>query len=252
MLFSFWRKRPATPPRPVFVIGTGRSGTHWLGYSLANHPEVRSTVEEEPMFGLSKKIALNPPLEDELFDKLVKAYRKQLDKTRKPVYLDKSHPNIWIAERLKAAFPDALFVAIERNPYATVASMMKHRAVSAWHARWREFPLPNRFLGISTEDAKHYDELPLPSQCAKRWVAHHERLNLLRERLGSALFQVSYETFANSPESVIQDLQRFLRLENPLPLPDVKSESLDKWKTQLTAEQIKQIENIVGFPPDAA
>lgn len=85
--------------RPVFVIGTGRFGTHWLGYALGNHPEVRATVEVEPMFGLSTRMALNPTLEGKLFRRLVMAYRWQLFKSAPRLYLDKSHPNIWIAEK---------------------------------------------------------------------------------------------------------------------------------------------------------
>lgn len=141
--------------RPVFVIGTGRSDTHWLGYSPGNHPEVRATVEAQPMFSLSTKMALNLTLEVELFGRLVAAYNPHLN-------------YIWTAEKLKKVFPKSLFVGIERNPYATVASMMKHKGVSAWHGRWREFPIPNRFLGITPELEDVYDNLPLASQCALR------------------------------------------------------------------------------------
>ena len=85
--------------RPVFVIGTGRSGTHWLGHSLIGHPEVRATIEVEPMFGLSVRMALDAAREAELFDRLVAAYESQLSQCHTRIYLDKSHPNIWIAEK---------------------------------------------------------------------------------------------------------------------------------------------------------
>jgi hypothetical protein len=67
---------------------------------------------------------------------------------RKNFYLDKSHPNIWIADKIKEEFPEAKFVGIERNPFATVSSMLKHRGVMKWHRDWKSFPVPNRFLGI--------------------------------------------------------------------------------------------------------
>ena len=35
--------------RPIFVIGTGRSGTHWIGYILAAHPDIRATIEVSPI-----------------------------------------------------------------------------------------------------------------------------------------------------------------------------------------------------------
>ena len=238
-----------SPTRPVFVIGTGRSGTHWLGYSLGDHPEVRATVEIQPMFGWSTRMALNSKLERKLFGRLVLAYKWQLLKSAPRLYLDKTHPNIWIAEKLKKAFPKSLFVGIERNPYATVASMMKHKGVSAWHRRWREFPIPNRFLGITAELANTYDSIPLASQCAMRWLAHHDRMKELRSILGNDLIVIPYESFANDTETQIHGLQQFVGLKIPIPIPDVKTDSLHKWKEQLSNEQIVQIQNIVGFSP---
>jgi hypothetical protein len=235
--------------RPVFIIGTGRSGTHWLGQSLGNHPEVRATVEEQPMFDLATKMALNPALEKTHFDKLVSAYKWQLLKSAPRLYLDKTHPNIWLAEKLKAAFRRALFVGIERNPYATVASMLKHEGVSAWHTRWREFPIPNRFLGITPELAKRYDTIPRAAQCAIRWLAHRDRMTALRLTLGSSLMVICYETFADNTAETIRQLQHFLGLATPIPVPHVKRDSLHKWQTQLAAEEVRQIQSIVGFPP---
>jgi len=236
---------------PIFVIGTGRSGTHWLGQSLGNHPEIRATVEEQPMFDLATRMALNPALERTLFDKLVSAYKWQLLKSAPRLYLDKTHPNIWLAEKLRVAFRRALFLGIERNPYATVASMMKHDGVSAWHTRWREFPVPNRFLGITPELAKRYDKIPRAAQCAIRWLAHRDRMNVLRRTLGSSLMVISYERFADSTAQTIRQLQQFLGLATPIPVPHAKRDALHKWQSQLSAEEVRQIQSIVGFPPDA-
>jgi hypothetical protein len=159
--------RGAWRGRAAFVIGTGRSGTHWLGQSLGDHPEVRATVEAEPMFWISTQLALDRARDTELFPRLVRAYRKQLLRSVPRLYVDKTHPNIWHAEDLKRALPEALFVGIERNPYATVASMVLHPDVSAWHRRWREFPVPNRFLGITPERAR-----VLRRPAARRAVCH--------------------------------------------------------------------------------
>jgi hypothetical protein len=195
-------------------------------------------------------MALVPRLEGELFGQLVAAYQRQLSESSPRLYLDKSHPNIWIAEKLKDAFPQALFLGIERNPYATVASMMKHPGVSAWHKHWREFPIPNRFLGITPELADVYDSIPFAAQCAMRWVAHHERMNALRAILGQDVSVISYESFARDPEKIIIELQRYLGLSKPIPIPDVKTDALDKWESQLSKEEIMQIQKVVGFGPE--
>ena len=234
---------------PVFVIGTGRSGTHWLGYSLGDHPEVRATIEKDPMFRLATRMAVDPRLEKKLFSKLVTTYRWQLFLSSPRLYLDKSHPNIWLAEKLKRFFPRALFVGIERNPYATVASMIQHPGVSAWHQRWRDLPVPNRFLGITPEIVDAYGEMPLAAKCALRWIAHHDRIRQLQSTLGASLLAISYETFAENTQGVIRELQRFLGLRQPIPSPEVKTDSLHKWERLLSDAQIAQVQEIVGFPP---
>jgi hypothetical protein len=241
-----WRGRAA------FVIGTGRSGTHWLGYSLGEHPEVRATVEAEPMFSWATQMAMDPAREQRLYPRLVRAYRLQLARSGSRLYLDKTHPNIWLTERLHATFPDALFLGIERNPYATVASMMEHLGVSAWHRRWREFPVPNRFLGITPELAESYDDLRPAAQCAIRWLAHHERMDHLRRALGPALMFLRYEEFAAEPDRAVDKLRGFLGLEAPVPVPNVNVDSLSKWRHQLSDEQLSDIEAVVGFPPERA
>lgn len=203
------------------------------------------------MFRLATRMAVDPRLEKKLFSKLVTTYRWQLFRSSPRLYLDKSHPNIWLAEKLKRVFPRALFVGIERNPYATVASMIQHPSVSAWHQRWRDLPVPNRFLGITPKMAKAYGDLPLAAKCALRWVAHHNRLCQLQSILDTSLLAISYETFAEDTREVIHELQRFLGLRQPIPLPKVKTDSLYKWERQLTDAQIDQVQEAVGFPPES-
>ena len=232
--------------RPVFVIGTGRSGTHWLANLLKSHPEIRATVEKKPMFRLSTQIALDASTEELLLPRLLFAYRWQMFLSSPRIYLDKSHPNIWLVERLKSEFPDALFLGIQRNPFATVASMLRHRGVSAWHNRWRDFPVPNRFLGITEELAEHYDELSLATQCAHRWLAHDRRLEELKTAFADCVHLVQYEALARETAETINRLQTFLGLSAPIDLPSVSADSLDKWKQQLTPKQIQQIWDVVG------
>ena len=230
--------------RPIFIIGTGRSGTHWLGYSLGNHPEIRTTIEVEPMFTLSQRMALDATLEEDLFDDLIVSYKQQLSLSPH-LYLDKSHHNIWLVEKIKKVFPNALFIGIERNPFATVASMMKHTRLTAWHKRWREFPVPNRFLGITEEMSSTYSDMPLASQCAIRWVAHHTRMNEIKIVLDNDLLIISYEEFAQNTKQVIHELEKFIGVNSPIPIPNVKTSSLHKWKTQLSTAQIKQVRGVI-------
>jgi hypothetical protein len=61
----------------IFILATGRSGTHWIGYILGDHPEVYTTIEKDPIFSYSIQMALNPNLRPELFPELIKLYNKE-------------------------------------------------------------------------------------------------------------------------------------------------------------------------------
>ena len=67
---------------------------------------------------------------DELMPGVIQWYKRQRIAAKPKHYADKSHPNIWLIEHLVRAFPDALFVGTQRQPYATVASMLRTASLS--------------------------------------------------------------------------------------------------------------------------
>ncbi len=239
-------RRGGMRSRPVFILGCGRSGTHLLAHTLSAHPRVRATIEAQPMFGLSTAMAMNVHLEPVWFARLVRHYQIELRRSPRRLYVDKSHPNLWIAEKLRDAFPDARFLGIERNAFATVASMMKHRGVAAWHFRWKEFPVPNRFLGITAELAAVYDDLPLASRCALRWQAHKERMAQLERVLGDDIAVLSYEQFATDPVATVRRLRGFLELDEPIPAPAIDGTALGRWSAELSEQDQARIRDVVG------
>lgn len=235
--------------RPIFVVGTGRSGTHWLGHTLEAHPEIRATIETRPVFGWVTRMALEPREVERLLPRLLLVYRVQLALSAPRHYLDKSHPAMWIAEELLRGLPQARFIGIQRNPYATVASMLRHAGVRAWHERWREFSVPNRFLGITSDIAPRYEGMSLAAKCALRWRAHAEELERLRSALGESLFVLHYESLMDDTEPTLAMLREFLGLREAIPHPTVGRESAWKWRAQLDSAQQRAIEEIVGFGP---
>ncbi|QPB24341.1 sulfotransferase [Rhizobium sp. 007] len=167
------------------------------------------TVEKAPIYNLVLEMALNPSSKVRLFPKLVQEYKRERDECTTKYYIDKSHQNLWHVEELIAAFPDARFIAIQREPYAVVASMLRHNSpvdvdqkaqefpkpdsILEWHHRWKEFPIPNRFLGISEEIAGSYEQFSMAKKCALRWQAHSERLKYLVSKFGDRVHVVNYE-----------------------------------------------------------
>jgi len=120
-----WRHLLKYPvSKKIFIIGTGRSGTHWVARTLAEHREIRATIEVKSAFDWVTRMALDPATRKRLFPRLVRYYRYQHFISVPCHYMDKSHPNIWLADQLAETFSDAVFIGMQRNPYATVASML--------------------------------------------------------------------------------------------------------------------------------
>lgn len=112
---------------------------------------------------------------------LYRLYEAEMQKAYHRIYVDKSHPAIWFAKELKEKFPDSLFIAIVRNPYAVIASMMKHGGVRWWVEHWKDYPIPNNFLGISFDNLKDYEKMDIVERFAMRYKSHFYELFRLKK-----------------------------------------------------------------------
>lgn len=233
-------------PHPIFILGTGRSGTHWIADTLAPHPELAVTYEVEPRFGYAKSMALNPSTRQALLKKHIRNYQWAQRWFSPQRLVDKAHPNIWIAEDLLEAFPNALFLGTHRDVYATVASMINCQPVNAWHKTWKQFPIPNHFLGITPEIAPFYESLSNPEQCTLRWLSHRDRMQYLQQRFPNQLLVVNYESLMDQAEKTLDEIKAFLKLKSPISVPTIKSESRSKWHEFLSQSDVERIDAIIA------
>jgi len=233
-----------------FVIGTGRSGTHWVGRVLDVHPDIVTTIEEPKVFHWVTRMALDPEKRPKHLPDLISTYRERAESANPKHYADKSHPNLWLAEALAEQLPEGLFVGIERSPYATVASMLKHSGVQQWIREWRQFPVPNDFLGITEEIAARYDDMSLEEQCALRWRSHHQEMQRIRRSLDGRALVLVYEGLIDSNDAQLARLWDFLTVRPIQPEEPIQSDSRDRWRSELDARQIDAIRSVTGIGPD--
>lgn len=233
------------------MIGTGRSETHLLANTISGHRDVSATTEETPIFGYSTQMALNKLFEPQLYPKLVKKYEKKIRTSAAPVYLDKSHADIWLVEKLKATFPSSSFIATTRNPYAVVTSTVEDHGVKAWHDRSREWPVPNRSLRLNITLATTYDQMSIAAKCALRWLAHQGRLRFVKKTLGSDLLVVRYERLLKTSRTVVAEIKEFLELQSGASkIPKIDMQSNRQWQDKLSAENLAMIEDITRLTPE--
>lgn len=227
----------------ILVIGSGRSGTHWIGNVLGSHPLIKIFVESKLIFKLVTTAAINKNRKNWVLPFIIFYYKIIFCLFRNVV--DKSHPNIWHAFELKKAIKSIKFIGIYREPLATVSSMLKHEGVRRWCENWKDYPIPNKMLGISEDNIDEYAELPLESKCAMRVIVHYKELIKIKNSFPDDTLLIDYEKLMTSNESILRELSKFLDIENHFSPMKIKYSSKDKWKNELNKEQIKNIQETI-------
>lgn len=233
--------------RGLFILGTGRSGTHFLTQCLISHPEFTDLMggKENPyVFRDVVDLALNNCRDAEKIQRVLKKY-KQLMKVASPkIFVDQSHPNLWLADKIAENIPGSMFVGIIRDPFSVAYSTTQHAGVSGWFDKWESFPLPNPFLGIGVADRECYVTMSIAEKSALRWISHVKRLGELKPILGDRLVIVNYEDLCNAGEDQMRRISEFLNVKNKFVMPFVTKESLYK-KNKLSNEDIELMKSTI-------
>ncbi|MFO8234693.1 MAG: sulfotransferase [Bacteroidales bacterium] len=235
----------------IFVIGTGRSGTHLLGRTISSHSLIEGHIEDPALFHPAVNIAVKQDIANPLYIvaqkyRLIKKYKSLLKKSEADFILEKSHPVMWFSEYLKNKIPGSLFVGILRNPFQTVSSMLNHEGVLEWYSKLPQ-DKPNRFLGITEENKVFFKDLPLESKCTYRWLSHRQELTKLKDVLKDSYLMFEYGDFLEHIPDYLEKLSKFIGVNNRFTPENLKKESMDKWKEFLTKEQVKNIESVISI-----
>lgn len=230
--------------RYCFIVGTGRSGTHFLTSLMLSHPRIEDTLS-----GKENKAVLQRATRAVLANRLaaplrnILYYRLSKLKVGSKVFLDQSHPNLHFVEHLDRHLAGSRFIALWRDTRAVVASMLLHKGVLSWYAEADKLPFPNHFLGPVPREI--FFSLSDAEKCALR-VVHHKNVIASLSRATIAAFKVQcYEDFAGDLLSEANALFAFCDLPPLGSLPiEFKAESLEKWKHQLSKEQVRAIDDI--------
>lgn len=228
----------------IIVVGSGRSGTHLLGNLVGTSKQVTASIEDRELFPLITKAAttndreLIPAISDKLDTRLKNCTTK--------FYLEKSHPLLWMAEDSSLAKLPIKYIGINRDPYATVASMLKHYYVRRWCENWDKLPQPNIFLGTSQDNLQDYKKMTIAQKCTMRWISHNKELERLSYIFPKEQYlRLRYEDVLNNTKQSVGKIEEFLGIGDIDKKFKMNKESLRKWKKDLTSEQKKQIDSTV-------
>ena len=250
LVFSFLKAAAKTPLlkkviKPIFILGTGRSGTTILGRILSMHPEVGFLNEPkaiwhylypfEDLIGNYSRGAANYRLgpgeaSQDVVEKAHRIYGAYLFSTFSNRVVDKYPELIFRIPFVKAIFPDAKFLFLVRNGWNTCHSIMKwskNRSSEVDHERHDWWGVNNRKWKLIVSQLvlneprffmKHQDIAALTRQvdmAAVEWIiTMQEGLRALSTYPAETIQMLRYEDLLSQPKEFLSVILDFCELGN--------------------------------------
>lgn len=238
--FSFFIKNETVGP--IFIVGTGRSGTHFLCSCLNLFSQVSDKFggRESPyiFWDISKTAVKGKKLSRHQV-----GYFHWLQRAVFPkLALDQTHPNLWHVEELLKYFPRAKFIALRRDVRSVIYSMKIHEGTSAWAKNHKNYPKPNRFLGVSENNRELYEtKLSSIQRDVFRWCSHMNRIEEIKTKFPSSVLIIEYDELASDMQLAMKKIANFIGINEPTEYKEFFRESLRK-NENLTDEENEQID----------
>lgn len=246
LVFTFYRLQTLLPiakpvVKPIFILGTGRSGTTILGITLGMHNDVGFLNEpkafwsylydKEDLIGSYQKLKGIYRLSAEnttaqMIKKAHRIYGNYLRFSCSSRIVDKYPELIFRTEFVTAIFPDARFLFLYRNGYDTCHSIRywserlgknKHGQTHDWWGRddrkWEllcdQIVAFDEALGANVDEIRRFQNHE--QRAATEWiVTMKEGLSLMAHNFNLVL-GVKYEDYVNNPDTR-QDVLKFCDL----------------------------------------
>lgn len=229
---------------PVFILSTNRCGSNWLARTLTRHPQTDVTIECDPVMSWVYTAALHPPMEPDYIPRIMDFYRKKIDECERPVYIDKSHFNLWLADALFDNFPNCKFIILNRPPMQTVASMLNHRGTLMLFVMAQTIEFPNRVLANMLFD--EYKSLSYEEKAVLMYRQYKRKIYEVAAKYPERTLTVYYDAFVKCFDDYCKLICYFLDIDSIRFPNDADISCLNKYTGSLTPEQRKTCINLLS------
>lgn len=230
----------------IFIVGTGRSGTHFLCRSLRGFSNVDDYMNGKENHSIRIPLTEMALKHEPLSEDILSYYEKQIKraKAENKIFLDQLHTNLYHVDQLAERFTNALFLATDRPIEQIVASMLNHKGVRSWtqYALDNDCPFPNQFLGV--DNKKDLTNLSTHLLCAKRVKAHNTFRDQIIERHPNRVRLVKFVRLVEGQQTYIQEIftqKELKRMGQYTELEKANREVLGKFKKDLNTKMMKEI-----------
>jgi hypothetical protein len=243
-MFSIMKKLPQIKKvkQPVFIVGTGRSGTTILGIVLSMHKDIgflnepkaiwHAVYSHEDIIGSYTQEEANYRLSVEQVNEEIKKgahhiFGTYLFLTRSKVLVDKYPELIFRTSFVKEIFPDAKFLFLARNVWDTCLSIslwsqrkgiqQKEDVKDWWGLNDRKWKLlVDQLVPSDIELKGHISEIRSFSdhreRAAVEWILTMKEGISLLNKLPESTLLVKFENLTNHPEEELEKIRIFCEL----------------------------------------
>src|SRR5205085_8067205 len=223
--------RTSSVESPVFILGCGRSGTTILGNLLAQHPSVTYLHERRPLWTSAypetdiwseRAITRRGKLaftESDVNPRKTRALRKlfalELQKSRRPILVEKLPINNFRLPFIRGMFPDCRFIHIWRNGL----EVARYIETMSLQGRWFK-PDQYRWNMLAEYAQSMPETAPVPALCQSyyekgllEWRVSTQAVTSFLGRLPQDNWlEVSYSALVADPLGTSERLTDFLNL----------------------------------------
>jgi Sulfotransferase family len=233
------------PPddRFVFVVGSPRSGTTFLGSAIGSVPGLIDLGEVEPLKDAIRRIAHLDQAETaaEIRRLLTRARRLSLVRGIRPV--EQTPEMAHILPAVVQAFPEGRVVHAVRDGRDVVCSLLERGwlRVESKGRNYAGTPFGPRARFWVEEERR--DEFPQVSDARRAAWAWRRYVTAVRSS-GVAVTEVRYERMATDPETVGTELAEALEISAPHMIEALRkahAESIGRYARDLTKEELDDV-----------
>lgn len=258
-----WHLAVPNLSRPIFLVGSPRSGTTFLGSCIGDLPEI--SYHFEPV--ATKAAARYVYNQDWNFAKAKGVYQRvyawlmRLHADGDLRFADKTPRNCFLIDFLHQAFPDAQFVHIIRDGRDAALSHSKKPWMQAAQANSTKYEPggyrygPYARFWVEAERVAQFESTSDIHRCIWAWRRHTESvLQVVASQLSQQQYhELRYEQLVTHPEAEAERLLDFLDITAQTSrqrfyqaMSKARPDSVGLWKKELSTKQLQQVEQEAG------
>jgi hypothetical protein len=235
--------------RPVFVVGAPRSGTTFMGNSIGRLPGFVDLGEVGPLKVAIDELAALPEEESaRRFHRIIERVRR-LGLARRLRAVEQTPETSFVLGAALRAYPEGKAVHMVRDGRDVVCSLLEKGWLRAERGGADDVGSPYGEQARSWVEPERVREFQAASEATRAAWAWRRYLTAARAGAPEATIEVRYEDLASDPDGTAARIAAHIDVdasELAKPLRDVHSESVGRWRRDLTDEQVADVEAQAG------